>query len=790
MKGTMAILFPWNIAAGLCNRKLCAVVLVFCLMGIRASQTLAASSAEVDKSLNKAKAFLYSRMKNANWETVQKRDPAGARWDTNAGQWGGPTAISVYALLAMGEDPQSQPLAGSIKWLKSADIIGVYALSMRCQVWLMLPRSDETRKLARADRDRLDGGYTSVPRHNGSFLYNYLTNKREPDLVDHSVSQFGVLSMWACAQMGVEVPTQYWADIEKRWIYDQQPDGGWLYADKGNGSDHAGEQTSMTAAGVATLFITQDYVHAEEGVKCIGNLKSDHIDKGLKWMADHSADWSMANSTWAGRPLPGYTLYGLERIGVASGLKYIGGQDWYQTGADWCVKHQSDTGAWDGEDNYANTAFCMLFLARGRAPVLINKVQYDNASGPDAGKPGNWNQRPRDVANFVRWMGEQTERQHDINWQISNLDIPEADLHDAPFLYLSGNKPLNLKQEQLDKLKHFVLNGGMILCNPDCGPAAGGQNPFTASVVSLARTMFPDYEFRDIPDSHPIFTEEQFPAGRWKKKVSLRGLSNGVRELIILMPADPARTWQLQQTGGSGHEEMYQSTADVILYGTDKQTLRVKGQAFVLKPDEGVAASQTIKIARLKYNKNWNPEPGGWERLQTLMHNEAKVALTVDPVELTDQPISDHPIAHLTGTTAFTFTQPQLQQIKNFVEHGGTLIVDCAGGSSEFATSAEAMLNKLYPQGLKEPLPSKDPIYQLGVPRTEIGYRRFAKSILGSVHAPQVKAIQLQGRNAVYYSRYDLSAGLVGEPVDGIVGYDPDTCSEIMSGIILQSVKK
>ena len=109
----------------------------------------------------------------------------------------------------------------------------------------------------------------------------------------------------------------------------------------------------------------------------------------------------------------------------------------------------------------------MLFLARGRAPVLINKIQYD----------GPWNQRPRDVANFVRWMGTQTERQRDINWQISNLDISEADLHDAPFLYLSGNKALNLKSEQIEKLKQFAQHGGMLLFNSDCGSDVGAQNP-------------------------------------------------------------------------------------------------------------------------------------------------------------------------------------------------------------------------------------------------------------------------------------------------------------------------
>jgi hypothetical protein len=232
----------------------------------------------------------------------------------------------------------------------------------------------------------------------------------------------------------------------------------------------------------------------------------------------------------------------------------------------------------------------------------------------------------------------------------------------------------------------------------------------------------------------------------------------------------------------------YQATDDLILYGTDKQELEVKGQPHLLAPDPAIAATKTAKVARLKYNRNWNPEPGGWDRLSASMHNLAKVDLTTEAVDLTDKPIPKDTIAHLTGTTAVSFTTAQQQQLKNFVEGGGTLVIDCAGGSSEFAQSAEALLNKLFPGGLNNPLSPKDAIYTSGVPTTEIRYRRYAKTMLGSMRAPQVKAIQINGRSAVYYSRYDLSAGLVGEPVDGIIGYEPDSCSEIMSGIILQTL--
>ena len=52
-------------------------------------------------------------------------------------------------------------------------------------------------------------------------------------------------------------------------------------------------------------------------------------------------------------------------------------------------------------------------------------------------------------------------------------------------------------------------------------------------------------------------------------------------------------------------------------------------------------------------------------------------------------------------------------------------------------------------------------------------------------HLARVRAIDVKGRPAVFYSREDLSGGLVGQPTDGILGYSPDTAAAIMRNIVL-----
>jgi len=84
-----------------------AVALLQCLP----ATTLAATPKEVDNAINKAKAFLFSKQKDGNWESVpvptDPKTPQHNYYVTGA-QWGGLTSLATYALLASGEKPQEQ----------------------------------------------------------------------------------------------------------------------------------------------------------------------------------------------------------------------------------------------------------------------------------------------------------------------------------------------------------------------------------------------------------------------------------------------------------------------------------------------------------------------------------------------------------------------------------------------------------------------------------------------------------------------------------------------------------
>lgn len=752
---------------------------------VLAAPVLSATPDEIDRAIQKGVAWLYSRpdfKKNGNWEQEQKRTDAVNGNSQGGAQWGGRTALVTYALLASGESPNSPTLKPAVDFLKKTDdMIGYYALGLRPQVWLYLPQDEQTRQLAARDFRLLWAGIKKDMNRPDGGLYDYTINDRVR--IDLSVSQYGVLGAWACAQLGIEVPAgdgragaNYWQLVEKRWrMLQDAKSGGWSY------TGNAEVTPSMTAAGVATLFITQDYLRANQGVNCQGNAKSPELEKGITYLAERLPQLFGVEDV----PDRHYTIYGIERIGVASGLKYLNNVDWYQVGADYLVRAQENNGSWKGaHDDEIPTSFALLFLSRGREPVMMNKLRYDIAPAQTArvqskeAKPveGFWNQRSRDVANATHFVARQTERS--LNWQIIDMNVAHiGDLRDAPIAYLSGSQALRFVPEQVAMLKRYVEEGGMLIFNSDCA-----RRQFSTSVPPLLKEMFPDYELAPLPDSHPIYKNQQFRGEKWKKRPTIQGLSNGVRELALLLDDDMGKSFQINEYAQFAHH--FELMTDIYQYAIDKKNSLVKGRSYVVEADPKIAATATIKLARIRHAGKWDPEPGGWRQLAAVMRNTQRIDLQVNAVDLATGDLTGYHAAHLTSSSPVKLSDDALKKLKAFVDGGGLLIIDVAGGNTEVATSIEGQLGRIADaagEGGGNIIAPSDAIYTSGkLAAPEFRYRTFAQSTVGVSSSPRVRGSKVGSRYGLIYSGDDLSAGLVGNEVDGVRGYTPKAATEIM----------
>src|SRR5207302_8904809 len=107
------------------------------------------------------------------------------------------------------------------------------------------------------------------------------------------------------------------------------------------------------------------------------------LENACRWLGNNFAvTRNPGGGTWLF-----YYLYGLERAGRFSGRRFFvnsRGQkhDWYQEGTEYLLRRQNRTdGTWRGDGGGENnaiigTSFALIFLSKGLAPVLINKLEY------------------------------------------------------------------------------------------------------------------------------------------------------------------------------------------------------------------------------------------------------------------------------------------------------------------------------------------------------------------------------------------------------------------------------
>jgi hypothetical protein len=483
----------------------------------------------------------------------------------------------------------------------------------------------------------------------------------------------------------------------------------------------------------------------------------------------------------------GYTLHALSRVGLASGYKYLGANDWYRSLARKVVLSQWESGAWGRKDEASadtlvDTAYSMLFLARGRHPVLMNKLRLDEAGRTDRGA---WNNRPRDLANLARFASRELERP--LNWQIVSIDREAADWSDAPILYLASHAALKLTDAEVAKIRAFVDGGGLLFTQAD-----NGSESFNLYVNQLAKRLFPESELKDLSVDDELYSLQYIIAK--PNRPRLRAVSNGSRLLWVHSPTDLAVAWQ--QRAEKTQRTAFEMGVNLFVYAGGKADLRNRLDDRAIPPPN-FAASSTIALARLKYDGAWDPEPAAWPRFARYLQWATSIALLPKVVDLSGQgaaiDVREFPIAHVSGSSAFNPSDAQLKALRDYVTGGGVLIAEAVGGAnSPFADSLQStLLPKAFPDARFAPLAANDPMLHATFKGMEDVWpprlRPYAAQKLGK-EIPAIRTASV-GKGRVIYLPLDATTGLLGANTWPIFGYEPHEAAALMKNIVLWSVE-
>ncbi len=566
---------------------------------------------------------------------------------------------------------------------------------------------------------------------------------------DNSRTQFALLGLKAARDLGVKVPTEAFHRAQMFVETGQSDAGGWGYYPHSPPGYNA-----MTAAGLSSLYIvTED---ARKSCPVCGALDKDYrLRAGLDFLG------TKLNLEKPRASYHYYYLYSLERVGVLLGQRYIGGQDWYAKGAEFLLSRQNGS-TWTDEDHA--TEFALLFLAKGRTPAVINKLNYGD----------DWNPDPYDATEVAAQAGRDLKTL--MSAQVLTTDAKQEDLNSAPILYLQGRKAFEFTPAFRTKLKSFVDQGGFIVASACCG----GLEGFDASFRAEMKALFPDSPLEPLADSHEIFSIHH--AIEKPKSFNLLGINVSCHVAVFYAPHDLCCAW----SGCQGCLDIFSRKGqarelgvNLIAYALTFTQLKTRLPSTVAAKKARDATEQTpargaLVIGQIVHDGDWNPDPRAIANLAVTLKEQTGMKGDVGrrAVVLGETDLSDFPILYLTGHRKFLLTPSAEAALRAYLDNGGFLFCDACCGRAEFDASLRALCDRLCPHEPLKRIVATHPILSEPYAITSVEYKPAVASLFPNVHnAPYLEGIaDKEGRLKLVYSRFNLGCELQGHACESCLG--------------------
>lgn len=694
----------------------------------------------------------------------------------------GTSALVTLALLTAGEspdDPQMQKALAHLERRDARQLRKIYCVAL--QTMAFAAADPERYRLRLADnvdyiersqiRDRAAGGMI------GGWNYELNGGMR----ADNSNSQYALLGLNAANEVGIAVDQQTWTLARTYWEQSQRLSGGWGYV-----IDEQAPSGSMTTAGISSLIITGlRRLQSREVLvnDTINNCGEGGVNPGLQ----RALDWLAANFTVQTNIGRGgwkfYYLYGLERAGRLSGQRFFGSHDWYYEGAEELVGLQDPlTGKWDGaaaENNeLVTTSFALLFLAKGSAPVLINRLRH--------GEGDHWDSHREGVRHVVDTVSR--DWKFLMTFQTVNPDFAKVeDLLQAPIAFMNYHEPIRLGDEGKAALKSYIEQGGFLFAEACCSKPEHDDG-----FRSLVAELFPreqGYELKPLADEHPVWRARyQLDPG----STPLWGIELGCRTVLIYSPQDLSGYWNhiYNQPDNPAVIKARRVAQNVVDYATGREPPEPKlkqRQVVDFKPEPPRRGA--LQIGKLRHAGGWNIAPMAVPNLTSLLRDRLGYDVVLSHKELLpgDPNLINFPLVYVHGRAGFTFNDEEMQNLREHLDPGGgTFFADAACGAAGFDTAFRKFAAALFPDQPLEPIPPDDELFtrQVGFDLSDVELTRAAG---GGQERPRLEGVKIDGHWAIIYSPLDIGCALERQQGLDCKGYTHESALRIAANVVIYS---
>jgi Domain of unknown function (DUF4159) len=749
-----------------------------------------------------------------------KRTQRGRNWENEVNiptqMTGGTTSLVLLALLNCDVRPDDPVVQRGLEYLRAVEPQFTYVVGLQTMVFAQVGDPKDMPRIQR-NVDWL----VRARRMDGDTLLGWSYTEGQGGGADNSNSQYALLGLHAGRQAGASVSQAVWQSIYDFYKQSQQPDGGWIYSERLN----RGTSLTMTIAGLSGLSIASQELEAGtrklnpdgSDPKCGVYTENEAIRKALAWLAveDRAGDGNRVRFDEKGNAF--YNIYGIERAGRLTGQRLLAGHDWYREGCKFLVTIQHEEGSWyrpGVHDGWApiSTSFALLFLSKGRTPILISKLAH--------GQGEDWNRKHHDARHLAEFASKELFKRQPLAWQVydprglpslggKELKDEVGNLLQSPILYMNGHKAPELRAIEKKLLRQYLDEGGFLLAEACCG-----DKRFADEFRKLMKDplLFPETELTKLGSTHPIWSAHFALPKTFMADYPLEGIEQGCKTVVVFSPKPLAGYWEVNKwsprvarldvPATDRGTLAFRLAGNIIAYATGLEMPKPRLTKVELPADEERRVPRGfLKVAQLKHEGDWQPAPRAIPNLMRHVRAEEKldVELKEEDLPIGSPDIYLYKFLYMHGRNKFDVPADQVDHLRANLKTGGLLLADACCGKPEFDRAFRTFAKQLFPDANLEPIPPDDPLYGAEVNRTAITTVRLrrerpdgqgAEAEFRDSRPTYLEGIKVGGRWVVIYSRYDIGCALEKHASSDCRGYDHESALKIGTAAVMYALKK
>ncbi len=117
---------------------------------------------------------------------------------------------------------------------------------------------------------------------------------------------------------------------------------------------------------------------------------------------------------------------------------------------------------------------------------------------------GDWYSNPTALPNLIAYCNNNIDTR--ISAKPETVEVGSTDIFQYPFLHMTGHGNVFFSEEDVQNLRDYLLSGGFLHIDDNYG-----MEPYVTKELKKA---FPEREFIELPQNHPIFNIiYDFPQG-------------------------------------------------------------------------------------------------------------------------------------------------------------------------------------------------------------------------------------------------------------------------------------